>query len=115
MVPLKVEEYAGFVFINMDESATCVEDQLPEFAERLNQACSVIKDLKLAARFVTETPANWKVIVDNYQNVTTVGLHILVLRIRYKLINIGIPHIKTGHYSTVLLVHQRNHSSLIHL
>lgn len=35
----------------MDENATCVEDQLPEFAERLNQACSVIKDLKLAARF----------------------------------------------------------------
>ncbi len=27
MVPLKVEEYAGFVFINMDENATCVEDQ----------------------------------------------------------------------------------------
>lgn len=53
-------------FINMDENATCVEDQLPGFAERLNQACSVIKDLKLAARFVTETPANWKVIVDNY-------------------------------------------------
>lgn len=66
MVPLKVEEYAGFVFINMDENATCVEDQLPGFAERLNQACGVIKDLKLAARFVTETPANWKVIVDNY-------------------------------------------------
>ena len=60
MVPLKVEEYAGFVFINMDESATCVEDQLPEFAERLNQACSVIKDLKLAARFVTETQQTGK-------------------------------------------------------
>lgn len=67
LMPLKVEEYAGFIFINMDPDATCVEDQLPGFGARLNEACSVIGDLKLAARFVTETPANWKIIVDNYQ------------------------------------------------
>lgn len=64
MVQLKVEEYAGFVFINMDDNATCVEDQLPGFAAKLAEACTVVKDLKLAARFVTDTPANWKVIVD---------------------------------------------------
>ncbi len=66
LVGLKVEEYAGFVFINMDEQATCVEDQLSGFAQKLNETCAVVKDLKLAARFVTETPANWKIIVDNY-------------------------------------------------
>jgi choline monooxygenase len=66
LVSLKVEEYAGFIFINMDESATCVEDQLPGFGEKLKESCKVIKDLKLAARFVTDTPANWKIIVDNY-------------------------------------------------
>ncbi len=67
LVPLRVEEYAGFVFINMDTSSTgTVEDQLPGFAKRLNEACQVIGELKLAARFVTETPANWKIIVDNY-------------------------------------------------
>lgn len=67
LVSLKVEEHAGFIFINMDPEATCVADQLPGFAEKLGEACKVVKDLKLAARFVTETPANWKVIVDNYQ------------------------------------------------
>ncbi|AXY58488.1 ring-hydroxylating oxygenase subunit alpha [Acinetobacter chinensis] len=67
LVSLKVEEHAGFIFINMDPEATCVADQLPGFAEKLGEACKVVKDLKLAARFVTDTPANWKVIVDNYQ------------------------------------------------
>lgn len=66
LVGLKVEEYAGFIFINMDPEVTCVADQLPGFAEKLNEACKVVKDLKLAARFVTDTAANWKIIVDNY-------------------------------------------------
>lgn len=66
LVSLKVEEHVGFIFINMDPEATCVADQLPGFAEKLDEACKVVKDLKLAARFVTDTAANWKLIVDNY-------------------------------------------------
>jgi carnitine monooxygenase subunit len=67
LVPLKLEEYAGFVFVNMNpEAVGGVEEQLPGFEARLREACPVIDQLKLAARFVTETPANWKVIVDNY-------------------------------------------------
>ena len=66
LMALKVEECGGFIFINMDPEATCVSDQLPGFAEKLAEACTVIKDLKLAARFVTDTAANWKIIVDNY-------------------------------------------------
>ncbi|WP_367109586.1 aromatic ring-hydroxylating dioxygenase subunit alpha [uncultured Psychrobacter sp.] len=66
LMPLKAEEHAGFIFINMDDDAGSVAEQLPGFAERLNEACPEVKDLKLAARFVTETAANWKVIVDNY-------------------------------------------------
>ncbi|MEN1368340.1 SRPBCC family protein, partial [Pseudomonas aeruginosa] len=30
------------------------------------EACPEVHDLKLAARFTTRTPANWKNIVDNY-------------------------------------------------
>ncbi|MBB1626835.1 aromatic ring-hydroxylating dioxygenase subunit alpha [Achromobacter sp. UMC71] len=66
LVGLRVEEYAGFIFINMNAEAGSVETQLPGLQDRLHQACPVIKDLHLAARFVTETPANWKSIVDNY-------------------------------------------------
>lgn len=66
LVPLKVEEYAGFVFINMNPKAGSVEDQLPGLQARLRAACPVIAQLQLGARFVTQTPANWKSIVDNY-------------------------------------------------
>lgn len=66
LVPVKVEEYAGFVFINMDEHAGTVEQQLPGLEARMRAACPVIDQLQLGARFVTETAANWKSIVDNY-------------------------------------------------
>ncbi len=66
LVPLQVEEYAGFVFINMNPAAGPVAEQLPGLEERLRQACPVVDELHLAARFVTDTPANWKSIVDNY-------------------------------------------------
>ncbi|WP_269502217.1 aromatic ring-hydroxylating oxygenase subunit alpha [Burkholderia sp. IMCC1007] len=66
LVPVKVEEYAGFIFINLNPNAGTVEEQLPGMEARLRAACPVIDDLKLAARFVSDTPANWKSIVDNY-------------------------------------------------
>ncbi|GAA0784172.1 aromatic ring-hydroxylating oxygenase subunit alpha [Marinobacterium sediminicola] len=62
-----VVEHAGFIFINLCEGEPQpIEEQLPGLADKMNEACSVIKDLKLAARFVSHTPANWKTIVDNY-------------------------------------------------
>ncbi|MDF0607037.1 ring-hydroxylating oxygenase subunit alpha [Neisseriaceae bacterium TC5R-5] len=66
LVPLLVEEYAGFIFINMNPQAGPVAEQLPGLAEKLRAACPVVDQLKLGARFSTETPANWKTIVDNY-------------------------------------------------
>jgi carnitine monooxygenase subunit len=66
LVPVRVEEYAGFVFVNLNPDADNVEAQLPGLEASMREACPVIDDLKLAARFVTETPANWKSIVDNY-------------------------------------------------
>ena len=66
LVQLRVEEYAGFIFINMDANAGSVEEQLPGLEAKMRGACAVIDDLHLAARFVSATPANWKSIVDNY-------------------------------------------------
>jgi phenylpropionate dioxygenase-like ring-hydroxylating dioxygenase large terminal subunit len=67
LVQLKVEEYAGFIYINMDPNSGSVEDQLPGLGDKLREACPVIDDLHLAARFVSRTQANWKSIVDNFQ------------------------------------------------
>lgn len=66
LTPVRLEEYAGFVFINMDPNADSVEEQLPGLADKVIEACPDVHDLKLAARFTTRTPANWKNIVDNY-------------------------------------------------
>nr|WP_186354455.1 ring-hydroxylating oxygenase subunit alpha [Pseudomonas lactis] len=67
LVQLRVEEYAGFIFVNMDLDAGTVEEQLPGLEASMREACPVIDDLHLAARFVSDTGANWKSIVDNYQ------------------------------------------------
>ncbi|HGW1353339.1 TPA: carnitine monooxygenase, oxygenase subunit YeaW [Klebsiella pneumoniae] len=66
LVPVRLEEYAGFVFINMNPQAESVETQLPGLQDKVLEACPDVHDLKLAARFTTLTPANWKNIVDNY-------------------------------------------------
>ena len=65
-MPVRVEEYAGFIYVNLDSQAGTVEDQLPGLGAKVREACPQVDDLKLAARFVTRTPANWKNIVDNY-------------------------------------------------
>lgn len=62
-----VIEHAGFIYVNLTEGKPkSIEEQLLGLAEKMEEACSVIRDLKLAARFVNYIPANWKVIVDNY-------------------------------------------------
>ncbi|MGF7539126.1 ring-hydroxylating oxygenase subunit alpha [Providencia rettgeri] len=62
-----VIEHAGFIYVNMTVGEPQpIEEQLPGLAAKMQEACAVISDLKLAARFVSHTPANWKTIVDNY-------------------------------------------------
>jgi phenylpropionate dioxygenase-like ring-hydroxylating dioxygenase large terminal subunit len=66
LTPLKVAEYCGFVFVNMDPFAEPIEKQLAGLEQHFLKVCPNVAELKVAARVVTETPANWKVIVDNY-------------------------------------------------
>lgn len=66
LTPLKVVEHCGFVFVNMDPDAPPIETQLPGLEQHFMEVCPNVANLKVAARTVTETPANWKVIVDNF-------------------------------------------------
>ena len=66
LTPLRVAEYAGFVFVNMDMDAAPVETVLQGLDERIKSVCPNIAELQVASRTITDTPANWKVIVDNY-------------------------------------------------
>ncbi len=49
LVPVRLEEYAGFVFINMDPNATSVEDQLPGLGAKVLEACPEVHGLVVSA------------------------------------------------------------------
>ncbi|MGI9894412.1 aromatic ring-hydroxylating oxygenase subunit alpha [Vibrio natriegens] len=66
LVPFHVTEYAGFIFVNLSNEPKPISEQLPGLEEQVFKACPSVKELKRAARFVSQTPANWKSIVDNY-------------------------------------------------
>ncbi|WP_319554305.1 Rieske 2Fe-2S domain-containing protein [uncultured Vibrio sp.] len=66
LVPFHVTEYAGFIFVNLSNDPKPISEQLPGLEEQVFTACPSVKELKRAARFVSQTPANWKSIVDNY-------------------------------------------------
>ncbi|WP_417877501.1 aromatic ring-hydroxylating oxygenase subunit alpha [Vibrio sp.] len=66
LVPFHVREYAGFIFVNLSNDPKPISEQLPGLEEQVFKACPSVKELKRAARFVSQTPANWKSIVDNY-------------------------------------------------
>ncbi len=67
LTPFHVAEHAGFIYVNLtDGEPEPIEDQLPGLAEQMESTMCNIRDLKLAARFISHTPANWKTIVDNY-------------------------------------------------
>ena len=100
LVPVRLEEYAGFVFINMDPNATSVEDQLPGLGAKVLEACRSPRS-ETGGPFTTRTPANWKNIVDNYLGAITVVRRIQVSPTPYRLIVTGTPCTVTGRCNTV--------------
>ena len=99
LVPVRLEEYAGFVFINMNPQAESVETQLPGLQDKVLEACPDVHELKLAARFTTLTPANWKISLITIWNVTTAVLRILASRIPCRLTVTGTPCTANGRYN----------------
>lgn len=99
LVPVRLEEYAGFVFINMNPQAESVETQLPGLQDKVLEACPDVHDLKLAARFTTLTLANWKNIVDNYLECYHCCPAHRASRIPYRLTVTGTPCTANGRCS----------------
>ncbi len=64
LLPARVEEFCGLIFVNLDPDATPLADQVGELRERL--APYRIASLESFAPASDTQPANWKVIVDNY-------------------------------------------------
>jgi choline monooxygenase len=64
---VKIEEFLGFVFFNMDPQARPLAEQAADVAQEVLKYCPQPEQLKFAARLTFEVKANWKNIADNFQ------------------------------------------------
>ena len=65
--PVAVGEYAGFLFANLDGNAGPLMDVLSSGAESLTGFERFhMEDLRIGGRIVYEVQANWKIVVENY-------------------------------------------------
>lgn len=63
---VRLEEYAGFVFVNLDLKARPLADSAGSLATDIAGYCSNVPELKFAHRLTYEIKANWKNVVDNF-------------------------------------------------
>ena len=63
LVPVRLEEYQGFLFINLDDQAESVAN---EFADFPDLSAYQLSDLVCVARHEYDVAANWKLICENY-------------------------------------------------
>ncbi|MXZ81663.1 MAG: aromatic ring-hydroxylating dioxygenase subunit alpha [Gammaproteobacteria bacterium] len=64
--PIRVEEFCGMVFINLDDNAVSLKDSTGELENEIRRYCPGVDDLTMAQRDVYNVECNWKVIVDNF-------------------------------------------------
>ena len=64
--PVKVETYAGFIFVNLDPDAAPLASQAGNLESEIRKFCPDVETLKHSGRLTYELKANWKNVVDNF-------------------------------------------------
>jgi Rieske 2Fe-2S family protein len=65
LVPVQIEEWGGFIFLNLGEKpAPPLLEQVGAVAERLSRY--PLHDLRRGAQLIYDVRANWKIIMENY-------------------------------------------------
>lgn len=62
----RVEEYCGFIFVNLDPQARPLAEQAPGLQPRILQHCPDLNRLKFAHRLTWDIRCNWKTAVENF-------------------------------------------------
>ena len=62
---LRLENYGGFLFINLDQDAQPLGQQAPGFLRDMYDCCPRLDELRHVRRFERDLAANWKTVVDN--------------------------------------------------
>ena len=63
--PVRVEDYGGFLFVNLDPEAQPLKAQAPRFLRDMTACCPRLGELLRAERREFVVQANWKTLVDN--------------------------------------------------
>ncbi len=63
---VRVEEFSGFVFVNLDSDASSLADESGELAAEIAKWAPDVADLTFAHRLTYEIESNWKNVVDNF-------------------------------------------------
>lgn len=64
--PVRVEEYCGLVFVNLDPDAVPFADQAEGLGDELRHYCPEIEQMVFAQRDTYDVEANWKLLIDNF-------------------------------------------------
>lgn len=63
---VQVEEFGGFVYVNLDPTAASLADQAPDLAAEIAHWAPDVAQLTHAKRLTYELRSNWKNVVDNF-------------------------------------------------
>lgn len=63
---VKVEDFLGFIFVNLDPNSKSLKSQTGELEFEIRQFVPKLDDLVFSCRIPYDIKANWKVVVDNY-------------------------------------------------
>ena len=64
--PVSIEEFAGFVFVNLDTQAAPLAEQAGSLGAEIAQRAPGIDQLTFAHRLTYEIRSNWKNVIDNF-------------------------------------------------
>jgi carnitine monooxygenase subunit len=62
---VRLESYAGLLFVNLDRDAKPLIEQAPKFVEDMYRCCPRLDELVHAERWECDVAANWKTVIDN--------------------------------------------------
>ncbi len=63
--PIALDSWGGFLWINLDTDAPAIQEEIGRFFAKFDRF--PIADLRLVSRKTYEVRANWKILVENYQ------------------------------------------------
>jgi choline monooxygenase len=64
--PVRVEEFVGFVFVNLDPDAVSLKQQTGALEEEIRHYVPRVDEMVFAHRHNYDIKANWKVVIDNF-------------------------------------------------